>query len=153
MQRILNISASNNEVLKEKNWTKILCWAQEEDRDYKHHPGPHQDEEFIFRSAYKPRGFMTLYSIQCLCWCSGLQNPWEGFPKSAPFDREFFLILNVAVGRRLHSNHSANLTRFFAVFMVVVVCGPLKGQCHEIFCFMFFHESSFLKPLKGVQTK
>jgi len=28
----------------------------------------------------------------------GMQNPWEGFPKSAPFDREFFLILNVAVG-------------------------------------------------------
>jgi hypothetical protein len=24
----------------------------------------------------------------------------------------------------------------------------LKGQCHEIFCFRFFHESSFLMPLK-----
>jgi len=27
-----------------------------------------------------------------------LKNPWEGFHKSAPFDREYFLILNVAVG-------------------------------------------------------
>ena len=25
-------------------------------------------------------------------------NPWEGHHKSAPFDREHFLILNVAVG-------------------------------------------------------
>ena len=25
-------------------------------------------------------------------------NPWEGFHKSAPFDREYFLILNVAIG-------------------------------------------------------
>jgi hypothetical protein len=29
MQSILSISASNNEVLKDRNWTKILCRAQE----------------------------------------------------------------------------------------------------------------------------
>ncbi|KAK3576707.1 hypothetical protein CHS0354_024321 [Potamilus streckersoni] len=29
---------------------------------------------------------------------SGLENPWEGATKMAPFDQEFFLIMNVAVG-------------------------------------------------------
>jgi hypothetical protein len=40
-----------------------------------------------------------------------MKNPWEGFPKSAPFDREYFLILNVAVGRMLHngSAHNSNV--------------------------------------------
>ncbi len=27
-------------------------------------------------------------------------------------------------------------------------CFALKGQCHKIFCFRFFHESSFPKPLR-----
>ena len=29
---------------------------------------------------------------------SSMQNPWEGASKSAPFDQEFYLIFNVAVG-------------------------------------------------------
>jgi beta-glucanase (GH16 family) len=29
---------------------------------------------------------------------SGMQNPWEGGSKLAPFDKEFFIILNLAVG-------------------------------------------------------
>jgi hypothetical protein len=28
----------------------------------------------------------------------GVQNPWEGYAKNAPFDQEFFLVMNVAVG-------------------------------------------------------
>jgi hypothetical protein len=28
----------------------------------------------------------------------GFKNPWAGRPKSAPFDREFYLVMNVAVG-------------------------------------------------------
>jgi hypothetical protein len=39
----------------------------------------------------------------------------------------------------LHSNLTPRL--FFKI-------NNLKGQCHKIFCFIFFHESSFTKPLK-----
>ncbi len=31
-------------------------------------------------------------------FASNQQNPWVGEPNSAPFNRDFYLILNVAVG-------------------------------------------------------
>ncbi len=35
-----------------------------------------------------------------------------------------------------------------SVHSCVRCCFSLKGQCHKIFCFMFFYESSSPKPLK-----
>ncbi len=32
-------------------------------------------------------------------------------------------------------------------YLALGECNPLKGQCHEIFCFCFFHESGSPKPL------
>jgi len=54
------------------------------------------DGEEIGRVTY-PEGGMWEHGEFDTEW-PGLQNPWEGQPKSAPFDREHFLVMNVAVG-------------------------------------------------------
>ncbi len=42
----------------------------------------------------------------------------------------------------------ASVLRSSVVVFLDSVRGGLKGQCHEIFCFRFFHESSSPKPPK-----
>jgi len=54
------------------------------------------DDEEIGRVTY-PEGGMWEHGEFDTDW-PGMVNPWEGHHKSAPFDREHFLILNVAVG-------------------------------------------------------
>ncbi len=38
--------------------------------------------------------------------------------------------------------------RSIVLHFCLIFCAGLKGQCHEIFCFRFFNESSSPKPLK-----
>ncbi|KAL5013320.1 hypothetical protein ScPMuIL_007590 [Solemya velum] len=52
------------------------------------------DDELILNVAPGPGGFWDLGNLGQL----NFNNPWQGRPKMAPFDQEFFIILNVAVG-------------------------------------------------------
>lgn len=52
------------------------------------------DNELVGTVAPPGGGFWELGGFQN----SGLQNPWSGGSKMAPFDQQFYLIINLAVG-------------------------------------------------------
>jgi hypothetical protein len=55
--------------------------------------------------------------------------------------------LLVQVGCQTPHYYSAQ-SLVICTFSLLGVIEAIKGQCHEIFCFRFYHESSFPKPLK-----
>jgi hypothetical protein len=73
-------------------WTPEFMWIYVDSRLYRSFD-IRFDKSFFDRGQFPPVITNTTTGQQVV-----LENPWKGGPKSAPFDRSFYLILNVAVG-------------------------------------------------------
>lgn len=73
-------------------WTPDFMWIYVDSR-------LHRSLDLSFDKPFFDRGnFPAVVTNITSGLQSVLQNPWQGRPNSAPFDRSFYLILNVAVG-------------------------------------------------------
>ncbi|KAG8815692.1 hypothetical protein FRC18_001356 [Serendipita sp. 400] len=73
-------------------WTPDFMWIYVDSR-------LHRSLDISFTKPFFDRGgFPTVITNTTTGQQTVLQNPWKGGPNSAPFDRSFYLILNVAVG-------------------------------------------------------
>ncbi|KAG8812219.1 hypothetical protein FRC17_002135 [Serendipita sp. 399] len=73
-------------------WTPDFMWIYVDSR-------LHRSLDLSFNKPFFERGgFPTVITNTTTGQQTVLQNPWKGGPNSAPFDRSFYLILNVAVG-------------------------------------------------------
>ena len=55
------------------------------------------DDENIGTITVPEGGFWELGEFENE-YGEGMKNPWEGYAKNAPFDKDYYLIVNLAVG-------------------------------------------------------
>ncbi len=55
------------------------------------------DDEIVGTVDVPDGGFWELGQFDTE-WGEGMENPWENYAKNAPFDKDFYLVLNLAVG-------------------------------------------------------